>query len=128
MKSFARKLESMKTFRPLWLGLLGFVFALTLPVSKADAQNGWFTASISLLYVDSNGSIDVYFSANTVCGTSRLSYVHSITSDDAKAMLAALLSWQAQSMPVSVYVSQCVGGAGYGQFDAAYSGTSNANL
>jgi hypothetical protein len=125
MKSFARKLESIKSFSPHRLGLLAFIFALTFLVSKADAQNGWFTASISLLETDSTGSINVYFSANSQCGSSRLKYVHSIVgNDDAKAMLAALLSWQAQSMQVSVYISQCVGGTGYGEFTAAYSGIS----
>jgi hypothetical protein len=123
MKSFVRRLESMKFSSPHRLGLLAFIFALTLLGSKADAQSGWFTASISLLETDSTGSINVYFSANTQCGTSRLTYVHSIIgSDDAKAMLAALLSWQAQSMQVSVYVAQCSGG--YGKFTAAYSGIS----
>jgi hypothetical protein len=126
MKSFARKLESMKSFSPHRLGLLAFIFALTFLVSKADAQNGWFTSSIALLETDSNGSINVYFSAKSQCGTSRLIYVHPIIgSDDAKAMLAALLAWQAQSMQVSVYVQQCFGGTGYGQFTAAYAGISN---
>jgi hypothetical protein len=125
MRSFA-KLESMRSFSPHRLGLLAFIFGLTLLVSKADAQNSWFTASISLLETDLNGNINVYFSANTQCGTSHLIYVHSIIgNDDAKAMLAALLSWQAQSMQVSVYVGQCFGGKGYGQFTAAYSGASN---
>jgi len=122
MKSFARKLESMKPLGPHRLGLLAVIFAVTLLAGKADAQSGWFTASIGLLETDSNGSINVYFSANSQCGTSRLVYVHSIGSDDAKAMLAALLSWQAQSMQVSVYVSQCT--SGYGAFTAAYSGIS----
>ena len=123
MKSFARKLELMKSFSPHRLGLLALIFSLTLFVSKADAQSGWFTASISLLETDSSGSIKVYLSANTQCGSSRLKYVHSVVgTDDAKAMLAALLSWQAQSMQVSVYVSQCSGG--YGEFTAAYSGIS----
>jgi hypothetical protein len=123
MKCFARKLESMKSFSPHRLGLLALIFALTPFVSKAQPQSGWFTASISLLETDSSGSINVYFSANSQCGTSRLKYVHSIIgNDDAKAMLAALLSWQAQSMQVSVYVSQC--SSGYGEFTAAYSGIS----
>ena len=122
MKSFARKLELMKSFSPHRLGLLALIFSLTLFVSKADAQSGWFTASISLLETDSNGAINVYLSANSQCGSSHLTYVHSITADDAKTMLAALLSWQAQSMQVSVYVAQCSGG--YGEFTAAYSGIS----
>ena len=123
MQSFAGKLESMKSFSPRRLGLLALMFALTPLVSEAQAQSGWFTASISLLETDSSGGINVYFSANSQCGTSRLKYVHSIIgNDDAKAMLAALLSWQAQSMQVSVYVSQCSGG--YGEFTAAYSGIS----
>ena len=123
MKSFARKLDSMNSFSPHRLGLLSIIFALTLFVSKADAQSGWFTASISLLETDSTGSINVYLSTNTQCGSSRLKYVHSIVgNDDAKAMLAALLSWQAQSMQVSVYVAQCSGG--YGEFTAADSGIS----
>jgi hypothetical protein len=134
MKSFARKLGSMKSFSPHRLGLAAFIFALTLLVisaltllvSKADAQSGWFTSSISLLETDSTGSINVYFSANTPCGSSRLKYVHSIIgNDDAKAILAALLAWQAQSTQVTVYVSQCVGGTGYGEFNAAYSGISD---
>jgi hypothetical protein len=126
MNSFVRKLESMKSFRPPRLGLLAFIFALTLLATKADAQNGWFTASISLIEIDSKGDLDVYFSANSTCGSSLLTYVHSIIgNDDAKAMLAALLAWQAQSMQVSVYVSQCVSGTAYGQFTAAYSGTRN---
>ena len=126
MNSFVRKLESMKSFRPPRLGLLAFIFALTLLGTKADAQNGWFTASISLLEVDSNGAINVYFGATTECGTSRLVYVHPIVgADDAKAMFAALLSWQAQGLQVSVYIPQCLGGTGYGQFNAAYSGGSN---
>jgi hypothetical protein len=123
MKSFAGKLESLKSFSPHRLGLLALIFSLTLFVSKADAQSGWFTASISLLETDSTGSINVYFSGNSQCGTSRLIYVHSITADDAKAMLASLLSWQAQGMQVSVYVQQCSGG--YGTFIAAYAGISN---
>jgi hypothetical protein len=126
MKPFARKLESMKPFNPHRLGLLAFIFALALFASKADAINGWFTASISLIQIDSTGTINVYLSANSECGSSRLTYVHSIVgNDDAKAMLAALLSWQAQSMQVSVYVTQCVGGTAYGVFDAAYSGALN---
>jgi hypothetical protein len=125
MKSFARKLESMKSFNPHRRGLLALIFALTLLAGKADAETGWFTASISLLYIDFTGTINVYFSANSTCGSTRLTYVHSIVgNDDAKAMLAALLSWQAQSMPVSVNVTQCVGTA-YGEFNAAYSGTLN---
>ena len=122
MKSFARKLESMKSFSPHRLGLPAFIFALTLLASKADAQqNGWFTASISLLQTDSTGSINVYFSGNTPCGSSRLKYVNSIVgNDDAKAMLAALLAWQAQNMQVSVYVSECQTGSGV--FTSAYSG------
>jgi hypothetical protein len=124
MKSFARKLESMKAFSPHRLGLLAVIFALTLLTSKADAQTGgWFTASISLLETDSTGSINVYLSGNSQCGSSRLIYVHSITADDAKAMLASLLSWQAQGMQVSVYVQQCSGG--YGTFTSAYAGISN---
>jgi hypothetical protein len=123
MKSFARKLESMKSFSPHRLGLLVLMFALTPLVSEAQVQSGWFTAAISLLETDSSGGLNVYFSANSQCGTSRLKYVHSIIgNDDAKAMLAALLSWQAQSMQVSVYVSQC--SSGYGEFTAAYSGIS----
>jgi hypothetical protein len=123
MKSFARKLESMKPLRPLRLGLLTSIFALTLLVSKADAQSGWFTGAISLLMTDSNGSINVYFTGNSPCGSTRLIYVHPVIgNDDAKAMLAALLSWQAQSMQVTVYVAECVGGTGYGEFSAAYSG------
>jgi hypothetical protein len=39
-------------------------------------------------------------------------------------MLAALLAWQAQSMQVTVYVQQCIGGTVAGKFDAAYSGIS----
>jgi hypothetical protein len=124
MKSFAR-LESMKFFSPHRLGLLAVVFALTLVVSKADAQNGWFTASISLLETDEIGNISVYFNANTQCGSSHLIYVHPIIGhDDAKAMLAALLSWQAQSMQVSVY-AECYPALNYGQFTAAYAGASN---
>jgi hypothetical protein len=123
MKSFARKLQSMKSLSPHRLGLLAVIFALTPLASKADAQSGWFTASISLLETDASGSINVYFSANTQCGSSRLLYVHSIGSDDAKAMLAALLSWQAQGLQVSTYVSRCSGG--YGEFTAAYSGISD---
>ena len=123
MKSFARKLESMKSFSPHRLGLLVLMFALTPLVSEAQVQSGWFTASISLLETDSSGGLNVYFSANSQCGTSRLIYVHSITADDAKAMLASLLSWQAQGMQVSVYVQQCSGG--YGTFIAAYAGISN---
>ena len=120
MKSFARKLESMKSFSPQRLGLLAFIFALTLLVRKADAQSGWFTASISGIEIYSTGSINVYFNADSECGSSGLTYVHSIVgNDDAKAMLAALLAWQAQSLQVSVYIPQCVGGTGYGQFDAA---------
>jgi hypothetical protein len=123
MKSFARKFESMRSFSPHRLGLRALIFALTLFVSEADAANGWFTASISLLETDSSGSINVYFSADTQCGSSRMTYVHSIVgNDDAKAMLAALLSWQAQGLQVSVYVAQCSGG--YGEFTAAYSGIS----
>ena len=125
MKSFARKLGSMKSLSPHRLGLLAVIFGLTLLTSNAEA-NGWFTASISLLEVDSTGSINVYFSANTECGTSRLVYVHPIIgADDAKAMFAALLSWQAQGLQVTVYIPQCLGGTGYGQFTAAYSGASN---
>jgi hypothetical protein len=124
MKSFARKLESMKSFSPHRLGPLALIFALTLLVSKADAS-GWFTASISMLETDSNGTINVYFSADNECGSTRLTYVHSIIgNDDAKAMLAALLAWQAQSMQVSVYIPQCFAGMAYGEFDAAYSGIS----
>jgi hypothetical protein len=125
MKSFARKLGSMKSLSPHRLGLLAVIFGLTLLTGKAEA-NGWFTASISLLEVDSNGAINVYFGATTECGTSRLVYVHPIVgADDAKAMFAALLSWQAQGLQVSVYIPQCLGGTGYGQFNAAYSGGSN---
>ncbi len=118
MKSFARKLESLKCFGPHRLGLLGSIFALTLFASNAEA--GWFTASIASLQVDSNGAINVYFNANSQCGSARLVYVHSVIgTDDGKAMFAALLAWQAQSLQVSVYIPQCIGGTGYGQFDAA---------
>ena len=128
MKSFARKLESMKSFSPHRLGPLAPIFALTLLVSKADAQSGWFTGSISLLYLDSTGNIYVHFSATSPCGSSSLKYVNSIIgNDDAKAMLAALLAWQAQSMQVSVSVTQCVAGMAYGVFDAAYSGSTGTS-
>jgi hypothetical protein len=118
MKSFVRNLGSLKCFSPHRLGLLGSIFALTFLASNADA--GWFTASISSLEVDSTGAINVYFNANSECGSTRLIYVHPlIGTDDGKAMFAALLAWQAQSLQVSVYIPQCVGGTGYGQFDAA---------
>jgi hypothetical protein len=123
MKSFARKPGSMKfvSRHRLGLGLLAFVFGLTLLVGKADAQNGWFTASISLIELDSKGDLNVYFAANSTCGSSLLTYVHPIIgNDDAKAMLAALLAWQAQNMQVSVYVSECQTGSGV--FTSAYSG------
>jgi hypothetical protein len=125
MKSFARKLGSMKSLSPHRLGLLAVIFGLALLTSKAEAS-GWFTSSIALLEVDSSGGINVYFSTNTECGSSRLVYVHPIIgADDAKAMLAALLSWQAQGLQVSVYIPTCLSGTGYGQFGAAYSGASN---
>ena len=125
MKSFGRKLESIKSFSPHRLGLLAVVFALTLVVSKADAQNGWFTASISLIETDVSGNLSVYFNGNTQCGSAHLIYAHSIIGhDDAKAMLAALLSWQAQSMQVSVF-AECYPALNYGQFTAAYAGASN---
>lgn len=114
----------MKSFGPRRLGLMAAIFCLTLLTSTAEAATGWFTASISLLEVDSNGKINVYFNANTTCGTSHLVYVHTlIGNDDAKAMFAALLSWQAQGLQVAVYIPDCLGGTGYGEFDAAYSGT-----
>jgi hypothetical protein len=117
MKSFARKLESLKCFSPHRLGLLGSILALTLLASKADAA--WFTASISNLTLDSTGTIHVYFNASTECGSTYLTYVHSVVgTDDGKAMLAALLAWQAQSMQVSVYIQKCTSGD-TGQFDAA---------
>jgi hypothetical protein len=125
MKFFARKPGSTKSLSPQRLGLLAAIFGLTLLASEADAGNGWFTSSISLLELDSGGNISVYFGANTDCGTSRLVYVHPVSTDDAKAMLASLLAWQAQGLQVSVYLQQCVSGTGYGQFSAAYSGTAN---
>jgi hypothetical protein len=122
MKSLAGKLASLKSFRLHRLGLLGSVFALTL--FATDANAAWFRGSISILEVDSTGAINVYFNANTECGSPRLVYVHSLVgTDDGKAMFAALLAWQAQNLQVSVYVPRCIGGTGYGQFDAA-NGTS----
>ena len=71
MKSFVRRLESMKTFSPYRLGVLAVIFALTLLGGKADAQNGWYTAPVALLYVDSTGTINLYLGANTGCGSAR---------------------------------------------------------
>jgi hypothetical protein len=99
-------------------GSIALIFALglALPVQAT----GWFGGVIAQIEVDAAGTINVFFTANTECGSTRLVYLNSlIGNDDAKAMLAALLSWQAQAKPVNVYVGNCSGGT-YGQFTAAY--------
>jgi hypothetical protein len=89
---------------------------LALPVRAT----GWFTGTIAQIEIDSAGTVNVFFTASTECGSTRMVYLNSlIGNDDAKAMLAALLAWQAQAKQVNVYVGNCSGGT-YGQFTAAY--------
>jgi hypothetical protein len=100
-----------------WATALAIAFAIAIP-AKAS---GWRTTSITQIEIDSTGIINVYFTSNSECGSTRLVYVNSVIgNDDAKAMYAALLSWQAQGRGVNVYVISCFAGSNYGQFSAAY--------
>lgn len=94
---------------------------LALGVVRPAQATGWLSTSIAQIQLDSSGLINVYLASNTECGSTRLVYVNSVIgNDDAKAILAALLSWQAQGKSVNVYVSSCYSGSNYGQFSSAY--------
>jgi hypothetical protein len=96
---------------------LAMAVGLILPAEAG----GWLSTSIASIEFDSSGGINVYFTSNSECGSSRLVYVNSVIgNDDAKGMLAMLLSFQAQGKAVNVYVSNCFSGSNYGQFTAVY--------
>ena len=95
--------------------------ALALGMVGPVMAAGWYSGSIAQVQVDSSGSINVYLSntGNNECGSTRVNYVnHVIGNDDAKAILAALLAWQAQGLTVQTYIQSCAGN--YGIFSSAY--------
>jgi hypothetical protein len=79
---------------------------------RADAAS-WYSAPIDHIELTSTGDIIVFLkgTANHECGSKRVDYA--VPNDAAgKAILAALLSWQAQDKNVNVYISSCSGTAG----------------
>ena len=92
---------------------LRVAFALTMAAlmfSGPAVAAGWYSGSIAQVELTSIGEITVFLvaPANHECGSKRLDYV---TPNDApgRAMLAALLAWQAQDKPIRAYIANCNG-------------------
>jgi len=99
-----------------------WALAMAFGLNAASAfASGWWSGTVSQIEVDSTGAINAYLgnTANNECGSNRALYVHSLTgNDDAKAVLASLLAWQAQGNVVQFYISAC--NTNIALFTAAY--------
>ena len=88
--------------------------ALVSQLSPPAQAAGWYSGAISHIELTSLGEILLFLDApaNHECGSKRVDYV---TPNDApaKAMLAALLAWQAQGRHVKVYIASCSGTVGF---------------
>jgi len=94
-----------------WLAVIA-AFGLTVAFVPA-ARAGWFAGTIANVQVGSDGWILLFLNATSECGGTEAIYTKTIYgNDDAKAILAMLLAWQAEGTVVRVAMGTCSGTTG----------------